>query len=136
MDADITYQGRIGLEPAMSVEWWIQHLDHHLDFASINPRAYPTLAPVLIPVLSQDERTVIAVKPGALGTDHAVMVISLRRLAHLAALANEDGCVARMTGQFTGIGDEGEQYTVHVRNDDLVVHATALPPGSTGGGRP
>ncbi|WP_030159911.1 hypothetical protein [Glycomyces sp. NRRL B-16210] len=119
MGYTVGFTGRITLDPPISADHWMTVLDDHPDYGAIRPGVRKILNPTLLPVLSDDRREVIAVEPGD-DVAPSVMAVTLRQLAHVAALANENGWWCRFSGGFEGIGDDGAQFRIAMTNPDMV----------------
>lgn len=120
MGYEVSYQGRIDLDPPISADYWRRFLDERPDFGALSEGVRKILGPALLPVLSEDGSEVIAIEPGPNGHNPGSMHLSLRHFAHLAALANEDGLYCDLTGHFSGFGDDGVCHWVRMTNADPV----------------
>ena len=122
MGYEISYEGRIEIDPPLDAGFWRRLLQPHPSFGAIDSGVPKILDPDVLPILSEDGRTVVAVEPGPYGAKSAAMVGALRCLAHVAALAGEEAYFCRFPGHFYGTGEERERYRVEIDLTDIVRH--------------
>jgi hypothetical protein len=120
MGYEATYRGRIDLDPPMNANTWLG-LQGRVDFGDISPNVHRTLAPVIVPVLSEDRRLVVAVEPGE-GCKPSVMYAVLRDFAWFASLFTDEDHrrYRRFSGGFDGQGEDGERYRLTIGDTDPI----------------
>jgi hypothetical protein len=121
MGYEASYEGRIELDPPMDAEVWERLLDPHPNYGAIKPGVRKILDPILMPVLSEDRRHVLAVEPGEYGNKPSAMNGALRHFVWCASLfASEEGRFQRFAGGFDACGDDGDRFRVTVGETDPI----------------
>ncbi|MCD0444292.1 hypothetical protein LO763_11730 [Glycomyces sp. A-F 0318] len=116
-----SYEGRIAIDPPMDAGTWQRLLDPHPNYGAIAPGVRKIVSPIIMPVLSEDRSTVIAVEPEPYGCSPSAMHGALEHFVHFTLLLSHDeGRHRRFSGGFDGWGESGEQYRVTIGDTDPI----------------
>ncbi|MEU6858492.1 hypothetical protein AB0B28_06425 [Glycomyces sp. NPDC046736] len=121
MGYDASFEGRIELEPPMESGKWQRLLDPHPTYGAITSGVRKILDPIIMPILSKDRDTIVAIEPGPGGCSPRAMHSALEHFVHFVMLFSlDDGRYCRFSGGFNGWGELGEEYQVTIGDTDPI----------------